>query len=101
MLILLESEEKVSLSHIRLSATPWTVAHQAPLSMEFSHKNPGVGSHSFLQGIFPTQGLNLGLLNCRQILYHLSHQGSPAYSPYQFLNLSVSMSSLTLLYPPP
>ena len=33
-------------------------------------------SHSFLQGIFPTQGLKLGLLHCRQILYCLSHQGS-------------------------
>ena len=35
----------------------------------------GVGRH-FLQGIFLTQGLNLGLLHCRQILYCLSHQGS-------------------------
>ena len=42
-------------------------------------KNTGVGSHSFLQGIFPTQGSNPGLLHCRQILYHLSHQGSPDY----------------------
>ena len=33
--------------------------------------------HSILQGIFPTQGLNPALLHCRQILYHLSHQGSP------------------------
>ena len=40
-------------------------------------KNTGVGSHSLLQGIFPTQGLNPGLLHCRQILYQLSHQGSP------------------------
>ena len=40
-------------------------------------KNTGVGSHSLLQGIFPTQGLNPGLLHCRHILYHLSHQGSP------------------------
>ena len=40
-------------------------------------KNPGVGSHSLLQGILLTQGLNLGCLHCRQILYHLSHQGSP------------------------
>ena len=39
-------------------------------------KNTGVGSHALLQGIFPTQRLNLGLLHCRQILYHLSHQGS-------------------------
>ena len=29
--------------------------------------------HSLLQGIFQTQGSNLGLLHCRQILYHLSH----------------------------
>ena len=34
-------------------------------------------SHSLLQGIFPTQGLNPGLLHFRQILYHLSHQRSP------------------------
>ena len=34
-----------------------------------------MGRHSPLQGIFPTQGLNPGLLYCRQILYHLSHQG--------------------------
>ena len=34
-------------------------------------KNTGVGIHSFLLEIFPTQGLNLGLLHCRQILYHL------------------------------
>ena len=40
-------------------------------------KNTRVGSHSFLQRIFPTQGLNRGLLQCRQILYCLSHQGSP------------------------
>ena len=39
-------------------------------------KNTGVGSPSLLQGIFPALGLNLGLLYCRQILYHLSHQGS-------------------------
>ena len=37
----------------------------------------GVHSHSLLQGIFPTQGSNPGLLHCRQILYRLSHQGSP------------------------
>ena len=36
-------------------------------------KNTGVGSHSLLQRIFPTQGSNPGLLRCRQILYHLSH----------------------------
>ena len=53
------------------------VACQAPLSMEFSRQESGVGCHSLLQGIFLTQGLNPGLLHCRQILYHLSHQGRP------------------------
>ena len=36
-----------------------------------------MGSLSFLQGIFPIQELNPGLLHFRWILYHLSHQGSP------------------------
>ena len=39
-------------------------------------KNTGVGCHALLQRIFPIQGLNPGLLCCRQILYHLNHQGS-------------------------
>ena len=39
--------------------------------------NAGVGSHSLLQGIFPTQGLNPGLPLCRQTLYHLSHLENP------------------------
>ena len=38
-------------------------------------KNTGVGSHTLLQGISPTQRLNLDFLHFRQILYHLSHQG--------------------------
>ena len=42
---------------------------------DFPGKNTRVGCHFLLQGIFPTQGLNPGLVNCRQILYHLSHQG--------------------------
>ena len=41
-------------------------------------QNTGVGSLPLLQGIFWTQGLNPGPLNCRQILYQLSHSGSPA-----------------------
>ena len=64
------------LSHFRLFATPWTVACQAPLSMEFSRQEYWSGSHSLLQGIFPTQGSNQGFPRCRQILYHLSHRGS-------------------------
>ena len=40
-------------------------------------QDTGVGSLSLLQGIFPTQGSNPGLPHCRQILYQLSHKGSP------------------------
>ena len=40
---------------------------------DFPGKNTGVGCHFLLQEIFPTQGLNPGLLHCRQMLYHLSH----------------------------
>ena len=42
-------------------------------------KNTGVGCYALLQGIFPTRGLNPGLLHCKWILYQLSHQGSPQY----------------------
>ena len=54
-------------------------------------QNTGVGSLSLLQGIFPTQGLNPGLPHCRQILYWLSHQGSP-YLPV--LGFIVGMQDL-------
>ena len=40
-------------------------------------QNTGVGSLSLIQGIFPTHGSNPGPPHCRQILYHLSHKGSP------------------------
>ena len=78
MLLLLLSR----FSRVPLFVTPWTVAHQPPLSMGFPSKNigvgfpdknTGVGCHALLQGIFPTQGSNPSLLRLqhwRQILYH-------------------------------
>ena len=48
-----------------------SVALQAPLSMNSPGKNTGKGCHSLFQGIFLTQGWNLGLLCCRQIIYCL------------------------------
>ena len=45
-------------------------------------KNIGVGCQAFLQGIFPTQGLNPGLPHCRQIFYHLSHQEAQVFYEY-------------------
>ena len=64
----------VSLSVVSSSVTPWTVARQAPLSMEFTGQNTEYcsGWPFPFQGIFPTQGLNPSLLHCRQILYYLS-----------------------------
>ena len=62
----------MSLSRVWLVCeTSWTIQ-----SMEFSIQNAGVGSLFLLQGIFPIQGLNLGLPHCRQILYLLSYLGS-------------------------
>ena len=109
---------------------PWSVAHQAPLSMGILQarilewgampysrdlpnpgieprsptlqedslpsepRNTGVGSLSLLQGIFPTQESNQGLLHCRQILYHLSYQGSLYMCVYIFVYLCVCMLRL-------
>ena len=61
------------------SATPWRVALHAPLSMDFPGKNTGVGSHSLLQEIFPTQGSNLDFLHCKWIIYQLSHTREALY----------------------
>ena len=75
--------------HVIFSRT-LKAAHQAPLSMEFSRQEYWVGSHSLLRSISLTQGLNPDLLNCRHILYHLRHQGSPfttvnnTHFPYLF-----------------
>ena len=67
----------LSLSVMSDSATPWTVAFQAPLSVDSPGKNTGVGCHFLLQGIFPTQGLNSSLLLWQADSLPLSHLGSP------------------------
>ena len=56
---------------------PWTLAHCAPLSVEFSRKEYWSELPLPPPGIFLTQELNPGLLHCSQVLYCLSHQGSP------------------------
>ena len=64
-------QESVESHSLQLFETPWTIPWNSPGQIT------GVDSCSSLQGIFPTQGSNPGLLHCRQILYHLSYQGSP------------------------
>ena len=85
-----------SLNHCCVS---WSVTNSLPphglqptrlfYPWDFPGKNTGVGSHFLLQGIFLTQGSNLCLLHCRQILYHLTHQGSPTIKQPNSLWLQV------------
>ena len=58
--------------------------HRLLRPWDFPSKITGVGFNFLLQGIFPTQGSNPGLLHCRQMLYRLSHQGSHWYSPLSY-----------------
>ena len=60
-----------------------------------------MGCHFLLQGIFPTQGLSSGLLHCRQILYHLSHQGSPMRGLREPAETWGPRDGLGQLFPPP
>ena len=64
----------LSFSHkvVSNSATPWTVAHQAPLFMKFP-KQEYRNCHALFQVIFPTQGSNLCLLHCQADSLPLSH----------------------------
>ena len=93
--------------------------HHGPYSpWDSPGQNTGVGCHALLQVIFPTQGLNSGLLHCSQILWRLSHQGSPRintevgesescslvsdslrlyYSPWNSSGLNIGVDSLYLL----
>ena len=62
-------------------------------------KNTWVGCHFFLQGIFPTQGLNPGLLHCKQIIYRLNYKGSqisicPIFETFLFFLLFPSLEFL-------
>ena len=50
-------------------ATPWTISLQAFCLWDFPGRNPGVGCHFLLQGIFLTQELDSGLLHCRQSMH--------------------------------
>ena len=70
--LIIESESE---SHSVVSDSLWP--HGLYSSWNSPAHNTRVGSLSLLQGIFPTQGSNPGLLHYRQILYQLSHRGSP------------------------
>ena len=65
------------LTHVLLFATPWAVAHQAPLFMGFSRQEYSNECRFLLQGIFPTQGSNLCLL-------HLLHLQTDSLATWEF-----------------
>ena len=70
--LLLRLKVGVKVSHL----CPTLQSHGLYSSWNSLGQDTGVRSLSLLQGIFPTQGSNPGLLHCRWILYQLSHQGS-------------------------
>ena len=76
---LLQHERKKvkSLSHVRLFATPWTVATRLLRPWNFPGKSSVMDCRFLLQRIFLTQGSSPGLLHCREMLYRLSHQVIP------------------------
>ena len=67
----------VCLNFAQSCPTLWPHGLEPSVHGDSLGNNTGVGCHALLQQMFPIQGLNPGLLNCRQIPYCLSHQGSP------------------------
>ena len=70
-------------------------------SMDSPGENTGVGSLSLLQGIFPTQGSNPGLLHCRQKFYQLSHKGIGKVDINNMTNWNANYRALTASPLPP
>ena len=100
--VLLISEVKMKLLVTQSCLTlchPMDCSRMGSSVMEFSRQEYWMGSHFLLQGIFLTQGLNLGFLHCRQILYPLSHQGSLSINDSIIQFSSVAQSCLTLCDP--
>ena len=83
----------------QLCPTLW--GHKLLCPWDSPGTNTRVVCHVLLQGIFPTQGSNPGLLHCRKILYQLSHQGSLRileWVAYPFSNGSSRLGNLTCVF---
>ena len=83
---------------------PMHCSSRALLSMGFPRRDNGVSSHSILQGSFLTQGLNPGLLHCRQILYCLSYQGGSPFVEWSHqaqVNMGQVEGAESLTHPSP
>ena len=87
------------LSCVQHFAVPWTVQPTRLLCpWDSPGKNTGVGIHYLLQGIFLTQGLNLGLPHCRKILYHLNHKTTDRQMKLGIFSFSLKGSISQLLW---
>ena len=88
------------LCHVQLFATPSTVPCQAPLSMEFFRQEYWSGLPIPFAGHLSNPGIKLRLLHYRQILYHLSYQGSPAcmVGKYKFSKCSVALDRWCIIF---
>ena len=84
-----------SLSRVQLFAIPWTIAYHAPLSMGFSKQKYWRGLPFPCPADLPDPGIEPRSPHCRQMLYHLSHQGSPL--PRALTGLSQSKSGFILV----
>ena len=78
-----------SLSRVKLFAVPWTVACQAPLSMEFSRQEYWSGLSFPFPGDLPDPGIEPGSPAFQAVLYCLSHQGNPILDQVDFKTKSV------------
>ena len=73
----LDTTQQLNYTHAVLCLVVQSFPWGSSIHADSAGKNPGVGCHGPLQGVFLTQGQNPGLPHCRWILYHLSLQGSP------------------------
>ena len=95
--LLLQGMHAWELSHVgrvRLFATLWTVACQAPLSMGFSRQEYWRELPFQSPGDLPNPGINPDFLPCRQILYHLNHQENPPGTMNHISYFSLSIPSV-------
>ena len=90
---LLLRELKVKGSEVKVAQSCLTLCDRLYSPWNSPGQDTGVGSLSLLQRIFPTQGLNPGLLHRRKILYQLSHRGSPSLKKLKVNSSEVALQT--------
>ena len=103
LLVLLFSHEVMSTLYESRDSSTYRLPCPSPspgiCSNSCPHNSPSKNAGSLLQGIFPTHGSNSGLLHGRQILYCLSHPGSPSIGPLTSLYASTILKPSSEAFP--